>query len=391
MPREVSADFRGPQGSLEAGMVGPAVAWEMPWPDAATLLAPLAPWFEGARRELPWRAQDLDHPHPDPYAVLVSELMLQQTQVATVLPYFRRWMERFPTPGSLAGQPEDAVHKEWEGLGYYRRARHLQAAATVVAEEGWPLDLDALAELPGLGPYTAAAVGAIAFQWPTPALDGNAFRVLARLLEVEGDPRTRAGDLRAWLAPALTVHGPSRLTQALMELGATICQPLPRCTACPLADRCRALQAGRTAELPPVLRRPPPGRAALWLLALEAEGCFLLQPPARRGLLAGLWQWPTLPQEAAPGGRPAPGPGLRSWPGWTQVYTHRREAVTPLHLVLETAPSAPGGLRWVPVGDLSALPLGRRDQRLRDLLGSPGQPPLGGPEPTALLQALGIL
>lgn len=160
----------------------------MTWRDSIPMLAPLAPWFERARRAMPWRASDLDAPHPDPYAVLVSELMLQQTQVATVIPYFERWMARFPTPQALAEADEQAVHKAWEGLGYYRRCRFLKAAATEIAAKGWPSDLEGLQALPGLGPYTAAAVGAIAFQWPTPALDGNAFRVLARLLLIEGDP-----------------------------------------------------------------------------------------------------------------------------------------------------------------------------------------------------------
>src|SRR5690349_12497143 len=150
----------------------------MSWPASADLLAPLASWFEAARRPMPWRAADLDGPHPDPYAVLVSELMLQQTQVATVIPYFERWMGLFPTAAALAVADEDAVDKAWEGLGYYRRCRFLKAASMAVAAKGWPRDLEGLSALPGLGPYTAAAVGSIAFQWPTPALDGNAFRVL---------------------------------------------------------------------------------------------------------------------------------------------------------------------------------------------------------------------
>ena len=117
----------------------------MPWPPASELLAPLAPWFDQVRRDLPWRAADLDAPHPDPYAVLVSEVMLQQTQVATVVPYFERWMARFPTATALAAAPDDAIHKAWEGLGYYRRARFLKAAATSVAAHDWPGDLDGLA------------------------------------------------------------------------------------------------------------------------------------------------------------------------------------------------------------------------------------------------------
>ena len=357
----------------------------MPWPPASELLASLAPWFDRERRDLPWRAADLDTPHPDPYAVLVSELMLQQTQVATVVPYFRRWMAAFPTPAALAAAGEDAVHKAWEGLGYYRRARFLKADAGAVAADGWPADLEGLSELPGLGPYTAAAVGAQAFQWPAPALDGNAFRVLARLLLIEGDPKSRAPELRGWLAPALAALGPSRLTQALMELGATVCTPQPACGRCPLADRCAARAAGRTAGIPPPARRAQVRAVDLWLVAVEAGDRFLLHPPAPRGLLAGLWRWPAIEHAGAVGPAPA---CLRAWPGWTQVYTHRREAVTPLHLALPRGFPPAGGLRWVPRAELSALPLGKRDQRLRDLLATPGSVPSQGPAVAALLAGL---
>lgn len=360
----------------------------MSWPASADLLAPLPPWFDRVRRDLPWRAEDLDRPHPDPYAVLVSELMLQQTQVATVVPYFQRWLERFPTARALAEADEAAVHKAWEGLGYYRRARFLRAASAVVAAQGWPGDLEGLAALPGLGPYTAAAVGAIAFQWPTPALDGNAFRVLARLLLIEGDPKDRAGELRPWLVPALAAHGPSRLTQALMELGATVCSPSsPACAACPLAIRCGAHLAERTAEIPPVAKRPKPKAATLWLLAFEAEGHVLLHAPVERGLLAGLWRWPAL-EATAPSLEPEPAdPRLVAWPGWTQVYTHRREAVSPLWARLAARFAPAEGLRWVPRADLAGLALGKRDQRLRNLLEAPGQMPLEAPNMAALIKA----
>jgi A/G-specific adenine glycosylase len=358
----------------------------MSWPSSPDFLAPLAPWFDRVRRDLPWRALELDTPHPDPYAVLVSELMLQQTQVATVIPYFDRWMVQFPSAAALAAADEDTVHKAWEGLGYYRRARYLKAAAACVAAKGWPADLAGLSDLPGLGPYTAAAVGALAFQWPTAALDGNAFRVLARLLLIEGEPRSRAAELREWLVPALTALGPSRLTQALMELGATVCTPSPACADCPLSCGCRARQEGRTAEIPPVARRAKPKASALWLVALEAEGHFLLHSPATTGLLAGLWRWPMLdattssPQFTVPR-------DLTAWPGWTQVYTHRRETVHPLRLRLSRRFEAGPGLRWIPAGGLAGLPLGKRDQRLRDLLATPGDTPLQAPAQEDLLRA----
>jgi A/G-specific adenine glycosylase len=359
----------------------------MSWPPSPELLAPLAPWFDRVRRDLPWRATDLDALHPDPYAVLVSELMLQQTQVATVIPYFTRWLEEFPDPRALAEAQEDTVHKAWEGLGYYRRARHLKAAAAMVAAEDWPADLEGLTGLPGLGPYTAAALGAIAFQWPTPALDGNAFRVLARLLLIEGDPKLLAADLRTWLVPALEAHGPSRMTQALMESGATVCAPMPTCAACPLSDHCAARLAGRIRDIPPVAKRAKPKESSLWLLALEAEEHFLLRPPAAKGLLAGLWRWPTFDQAALPPQPAAHSPQpIRAWPGWTQVYTHRREAVSPLHLLLTMRFVPAEALTWVPRSELRGLPLGKRDQRLLDLLETPGQAPLVAPDPEALIR-----
>ena len=366
----------------------------MPWTPSASLLVPLAPWFERVKRAMPWRAADLGSPHPDPYAVLVSELMLQQTQVATVIPYFERWMARFPDARSLASADEQTTHKLWEGLGYYRRCRFLRAAATEIATKGWPADLEGLTALPGLGPYTAAAVGAIAFQWPTPALDGNAFRVLARLLLIEDDPKRRAPELREWLAPALAVHGPSRITQAIMELGATICMPQPRCDECPLFSACAAKQAGRAAEIPPVAKRTIVKEEDLWLVAVEAEGAFLLRLPSEKGLLAGLWRWPAIPEDRPPatGSRAAEERAeyqaldIQAWDGWTQVYTHRRERVSPLRLSIEKRFEAPPGMAWVEAADLPALPLGRRDGKLRGLLERPGAPPLA--LPPGLLQFL---
>lgn len=351
----------------------------MDWPAAEALLAPLAPWFEAERRALPWRALDLDAPHPDPFAVLVSELMLQQTQVATVIPYFLRWMERFPDAQTLAESPEEDVLKHWEGLGYYRRARHLHATAQRLARDGWPPSPEGLLGLPGLGPYTAAAIASIAFQWPAPALDGNAFRVLARLLGLPADPRIHARSLQAWLQPALRQLGPSRMTQAVMELGATLCTPSkPWCEACPVAPACAARRMGATAQIPPPRSRPKPKEARLVLLAIEADGAWLLRPPASRGLLAGLWQWPALPHPEEPQRPPASaweGARARTFEGWVQVYTHRREQIRPVHLRLETPRPAPSGWAWVPTADLIHLPFGRRDQRLWALVtGSPSVP-----------------
>ena len=339
--------------------------------DPITLLAPLLPWFQRVKRSMPWRAEDLDAPHPDPYAVLVSEIMLQQTQVATVIPYFQRWMVRFPDLATLAAVAEDELHRFWAGLGYYRRARNLQGTARALAAAGWPRDLAGLLDLPGLGPYTAAALGAQAFQWPTAALDGNAFRVLARLLALEGDPKRQAVALRAWLRPALVAQGPSRLTQAIMELGATVCTPTPHCATCPLQTACKAQLQGSTARIPPAQPRARPKEAELYLVAIQSEAGWLLCPPAAKGLLAGLWSWPWVAprlEGAAEPSIPYQTQEGRSWPSWVQLYSHRRETVHPLTLRLQRVTAAPSGLRWVTAEALAALPMGRRDQRLRQHL-----------------------
>ncbi len=352
----------------------------MPFADAAVLLAPLAPWFDALRRPMPWRAPDLDAPHPDPYAVLVSEIMLQQTQVATVIPYFLRWMERFPDPAALAAATEEEVHGLWAGLGYYRRARNLQAAAVAIAAGGFPRTLEGLLALPGLGPYTAAAVAAQAFQLPTPALDGNAFRVAARVLALEEDPRRHAAALRDWLALALAAHGPSRLTQAVMELGATVCTPAPRCGSCPLQGACAARSRGIQHRIPPAQPRAKVTEAEIHLAAIASGGAWLLRPPGAKGLLAGLWSWPwTATAADLPGAAEAAsayGIVAREPAGWTQVYSHRREAVRPIVARVEPG-AAPPGLEWVPEARLPSLPMGRRDQRLRGAVDAPGGPLTG--------------
>lgn len=364
----------------------------MNWPDSSALLAPIGPWFEIHRRVMPWRDSDLDRAHPNPYAVLVSELMLQQTQVATVIPYFERWMVKFPDAATLSVASDHEIHKLWEGLGYYRRARHLQASASHIATHGWPTDFEGLMKLPGLGPYTAAAVASIAFQWPEPALDGNAFRVVARLLGIEGDPKLYAKHLRSWLRSSLEKHGASRITQGLMELGAIICTPDPKCGKCPVADRCNAHKSGATDRIPPIIRRMKPKASEIWLVAVEAEGHWLLCEPTQQGLLAGLWKWPTVEVASAVGENmvadsslPYASPELRAWPGWTQVYTHRREIVSPLHLRLEKRFEGLKGFRWIARDELDQLALGKRDQRLRELIKGAGIVPLQGPTATSLL------
>ncbi len=323
--------------------------------------------------------------------------MLQQTQVATVIPYFRALDGALPRPGQpWPRRTRTQSTAIGPGLGYYRRARNLQLAAAVLARDGWPADLEGLLALPGLGPYTAAALAAQAFQWPTPALDGNAFRVAARLLALEGDPRRAAAEPCApGCGPPWPPIGPSRITQAIMELGATVCTPAPRCPACPLRAACRAHLEGSTGRIPPALLRAKPRETELYLVAIASPQGWLLRPPARKGLLAGLWSWPWVEAGAHVGAAEAAIPFRtaegRSWPGWVQVYTHLRQTIHPLALRLEAPRAAPGGLSWVADGDLAALPMGRRDQRLREHLARPASfLPLGGEDWGAALAVLGL-
>lgn len=341
------------------------------------ILPPLVSWFRVNGRNLPWRAVNLDNLHPDPYAVLVSEVMLQQTQVSTVIPFFERWMAHFPTVQSLVEARDDEIHKLWEGLGYYRRARFLTQAACVIAEHGWPEDVEGLRQLPGVGPYTAAALASIAFQHPEPALDGNAFRVLARVLGILEDPRETPYALGDWLRPALKAFGPSRLTQAVMELGAMICTPRPDCPSCPLRAVCRACQQGLVGCIPPPRPRSIVTVTKIWLVAVCAQGHWLVCHPVRTGLLAGLWRWPsfereieTVANQSAEYAKTYSFLETRSWLGWTQVYSHRKEGVEPIAIEIEERFDIPG-TSWLPSEALTLLPMGKRDQKMRNLLAKP--------------------
>jgi A/G-specific adenine glycosylase len=243
--------------------------------------------YDRRARDLPWRRDT------DPYRVLVSEIMLQQTRVDTVMGYYGPWLERFPTIRALAEADEDTVLKAWEGLGYYRRARNLHLTARVVREEHGgvlPSRADALRELPGVGAYTAGAVASIAFGEAVPAVDGNVRRVLARLHDV-AEPGL--GWLRDTATEWVDHRRPGDWNQALMELGATICTPrVPACSRCPVGASCRAREAGTAAQRP----RPTEKRCAptgLFALAvLHHEGRVLLEKRPTTGLLAGMWAFP---------------------------------------------------------------------------------------------------
>jgi A/G-specific adenine glycosylase len=260
----------------------------------------LLAWYEGEARDLPWRKTT------DPYAILVSEVMLQQTRVETVIPYYERFLRAYPTLESLARAPIDDVLKLWEGLGYYRRAHNLHRASREVVHQHAgriPADRAALLALPGIGPYTAAAVASIAFGEDEPVLDGNVVRVLARWFRVSGDPR-RSDTRRSLDAVARSLIPAGRagaFNQALMDLGARVCAPrLPRCEACPVEAVCEAHQAGEEELFPTrAARRPVPHRDVVAGVTWE-RGHDPWDPDARvliaqreaGDMLGGLWEFP---------------------------------------------------------------------------------------------------
>jgi A/G-specific adenine glycosylase len=256
----------------------------------------LVAWFRRGHRDLPWRRTK------DPYAIWISEIMLQQTRVETVRAYFARWMTRLPTVRALAAAPLDDVLGLWSGLGYYARARNLKAAAEfLVAEETGELPRDPLRlrAMPGVGDYTAGAIASIAFDLPEPILDGNVARVLSRVFLVDAPPVAKATRERLWaLARALVPkNAASDFNQAMMELGATTCTPrAPACDACPIAARCRARAAGRQEELPRrKQKRAIPEIEQTALIALDStRASVLLAKRPARGLWGGLWEPPCM-------------------------------------------------------------------------------------------------
>jgi A/G-specific adenine glycosylase len=248
-------------------------------------------WYGANRRDLPWRRTN------DPYAILVSEVMLQQTQVKTVIAYYRRWMETFPDAASLAAAPESKVLKFWEGLGYYRRARNLQAAAReITGRGGFPNTIEGLLALPGIGRYTAGAVGSIAFGLKLAVVDGNVSRVLARFLGIKAMVKSAEVQqkLWAWMQNAIPEKSPGDFNQAMMELGAVVCQVRnPMCEDCPLREGCRARRNGWQDQLPRTEKIETVGRVESAVLIRNNGKIWL----ARRGTgewHEGLWALPSV-------------------------------------------------------------------------------------------------
>jgi A/G-specific adenine glycosylase len=269
------------------------------------LSARLLDWYAGAARDLPWRRTR------DPYAIWVSEVMLQQTRVETVIPYYLRFLERFPTPSALAAASLDDVLSLWAGLGYYRRARTLWHAAREVTDRYGgrvPDDEEAMRSLSGVGPYTTGAVLSIAYGRPLPVVDGNVIRVLGRIFALEGDLRSGAGARAVWARAASLVVSdrPGDFNQALMELGSLVCTPAaPRCPDCPVKTECQAWARGETERYPePAVQRPTKVVRGHALVSRRGDR-VLLGRRRDEGLFGGLWEPPTVLEGTRPGARRA--------------------------------------------------------------------------------------
>ncbi len=274
---------------------------------AATLRRALLRWYDTNRRDLPWRRSR------DPYAIWISETMLQQTRVETVIPYYERFLERFPDVETLASADCEDVYQRWAGLGYYSRARNLHAAAQKVVDEfggSLPSDSSALRSLPGIGRYTAGALASIAFDRPEPVVDGNVARVLTRVFGIREDIGSKRVLDRLWQEAGALARGrrPGDLNQALMELGATICLArAPRCLACPLVRHCNAYRAGDAEALPVKTAKAVPRRVQATAAWLERRGQVLVVRRPEGVLLGGLWELPGGPLAASE----PPAAGLR--------------------------------------------------------------------------------
>lgn len=353
---------------------------EAEWP--GRLLA----WYKIHRRALPWRDRR------DAYAVWISEVMLQQTQIETAIPYYHRFLERFPDINTLAAATLDRVLKTWQGLGYYRRARDLHRAAQTLCHAGIagriPETYAGLRRLPGCGDYTAAAIASIAFDEPVPAIDGNVLRVMARVLAVD-DPIQTAAARKPIVAVLTAVLGrvrPSAFNQALMELGALICRPLrPACDECPLAADCLAHRTGRTDRLPVrKTRKPIPHQRVVVALIRRADGRLLIARRPVDRMFGGMWEFP--------GGKTRRGESLTDAlhremreeldiavcitgrrRAVRQTYSHFRVTITPYDCSIAEGrprPLAATCLRWVSASSLKRYAFPLATERIIDALGT---------------------
>jgi A/G-specific adenine glycosylase len=366
----------------------------------------LLDWFANAARDLPWRRT------LDPYAIWVSEIMLQQTQVKTVIPYWERWMRELPDVAALAAASEQRLLKLWEGLGYYTRVRNMQKAAQhIVATHAgqFPRDFDAVLALPGVGRYTAGAISSIAFNAPAPILDGNVIRVLTRLFAIAENPRDKATNERLWQLAGRLVEGArphsslitnhsslifsgphSALNQSLMELGATVCTPQnPQCLLCPVSSHCAARRTGRETQLPNLGQRAAVTSREFHTFVVEHDGKFLVAQRPAGVVNAGLWEFPNLEVTQL---RSTPAASLKEllqvngrcepWCEIKHSITRYRITQRVFRVALKAKPVSPKPrFHWLALDALHGLPFTSAHKRI--LARCSTSPPLPPPEAPA--------
>ena len=361
----------------------------------------LIAWYEKAARELPWRESR------DPYRIWISEIMLQQTTVAAVVPYFERFLKQFPDLESLANAQEAEVLKLWEGLGYYSRARNIWKAARKLWEESggsFPKQASELQKLPGIGRYTAGAIASFAFDQRAPILEANTQRLYSRLLGYAGDPRSADGQRALWrfAEEILPRSSPGRLNQALMELGSQVCTPAePNCPACPIKTECKAHAEGSQNEIPRLAKRVPLTDVTEAYFAVARNGGFLLRKRTESERWAGLWDFPRfeladeevefsasskqangrlLETRLVPAARKRLENGLFDLTGvraeLDSLVSVIRHGVTRYRIrllcfrgeYLSGRPNDRAGVRWIPKAQLSEYPLSTTGRKFADLL-----------------------
>ena len=342
----------------------------------------LLKWYAVNAREMPWRD------NPDPYAVWVSEIMLQQTRVETVLPYFKRWMDQFPDIQVLAAASQQDVLNLWEGLGYYSRARNLHKAAQIVVDQHQgklPADLSGLKSLPGIGAYTAAAIASIVFGLDEAALDGNIRRVLSRIFDVSQPQGSTEGERLLWkLARENLPSGQAaEYNQALMELGASHCSPRnPKCELCPIAEYCQSLKLGNQEQRPARKKKAGIPHITVTAAVIQRDGEILIAQRSEGGLLGGMWEFP--------GGKTNPGETLHAclkreiceelgvdievgdpFGVYEHAYSHFRVTLHAFRSMIITGePQLLDHieLRWVRPAQFNEYPMGKIDRQIANQL-----------------------
>jgi len=350
----------------------------------ALMRTKLLQWYSHRQRDMPWRGVD------DPYAIWVAEVMLQQTRVETVRPYYHRWMDRFPTVFSLAAATTDDVLKAWEGLGYYARARNLHRAAQRIVRDHQgqiPDNWDDLRGLPGIGDYTAGAVLSIAFSKPFPAVDGNVRRVLAHLFAIDAPIHRSAVERQMYdlAARMIPTERPGDFNQALMDLGAEVCQPrTPDCASCPLAADCLAFQQGRQADFPvQTMRRKLPHYEMTTGVIWGPQNKVLMARRPWQGLLGGMWSFPSGKRIAGETREVSLHQAIQAMLGVhvaveepiatiEHAYTHFRITLHAFHcryLNGEPQPISCAEWKWIVPEEIQKLALPRTDQKILKAIG----------------------